>query len=149
MTYGELDARVDAAAGVLQHLGVAPGDRVALLLGNVPAFVEAYFGVLRAGAAAVPLTLGLAPDEVAHALTDSGARVLVVAAVAADDVVDLAIELDVTMLVAGAEEAPPGASRWRDLLDGRTRSTPSNGTTTTSARSSTRPGRRGVRGAPC
>ena len=117
VTYGELDARVDAAAGGLQHLGVQPGDRVAVLLGNVPAFVEAYFGALRAGATAVPLTLGLAPDEVAHALTDSGASVLVVAAVAADDVVDLGLELDVTVLVAGADEAPPGASRWRDLLD--------------------------------
>ena len=116
VTYGELDARVDAAAAGLQHLGVRPGDRVAVLLGNVPAFVEAYFGALRAGATVVPLTLGLAADEVAYALTDSGASVLVVAAVVADQIVDLALELEVTMLVAGADEAPPGASRWRDLL---------------------------------
>ena len=117
VTYRELDARVDAAAAGLQHLGVRPGDRVALLLGNVPAFVEAHFGALRAGATVVPLTLGLAADEVAHALADSGASVLVMAAVVADELVDVAIELDVTVLVAGAEEAPPGASRWRDLLD--------------------------------
>ena len=117
MTYGELDARVDRAAAGLQSLGVARGDRVALLLGNVPAFVEAWVGVLRAGAVAVPLNLGLAPDEVGHALADSGAQVLVVAAVVADDMVDLAAELDVTVLVAGAEEAPANTTRWRDLLD--------------------------------
>jgi long-chain acyl-CoA synthetase len=116
-TYAELDARVDLAAGGFQALGITPGDRVALLLGNVPAFIEAYFGALRCGAAVVPLNLGLAPDEVAHALADSGACVLVAAAVVADDVVDLAIELDVTTLVAGAAEAPPGAQRWRDLLE--------------------------------
>lgn len=116
VTYGDLDARVDLAAAGLQSLGVAPGDRVAVLLGNVPAFVEVYFGALRAGATVVPLTLGLAADEVAHALTDSGARVLVVAAVAADELVDVAVELEVTVLVAGADEAPPGATRWRDLL---------------------------------
>jgi long-chain acyl-CoA synthetase len=117
MTWAELDTRVDRAAGGLQHLGIAPGDRVALLLGNVPAFIEAYYGTLRAGGVAVPLTLGLAADEVAHALADSGASVLVVAAVAADDVVDAAQELDVTVVVAGAQTAPPGTTRWRDLLD--------------------------------
>ena len=117
VTYGDLDARVDAAAAGFQHLGVRPGDRIAVLLGNVPAFVEAYFGALRAGATVVPLTLGLAADEVAHALTDSGTSVLVVAAVVADELVDLANELEVTVLVAGADEAPPGAERWRDLLD--------------------------------
>jgi len=116
-TYGELDARVDRAAAALQDLGVGPGDRVALLLGNVPAFVEAYFGVLRAGAAAVPLTLGLAPDEVGHALSDSGAGVLVVASVVADDMVDLATELDVIVLVAGATDVPSGGTRWRDALE--------------------------------
>ncbi len=116
ITYGQLDDRVDAAAAGLQQLGVAPGDRVAILLGNVPAFIEAYFGALRAGATVVPLTLGLAADEVAHALTDSGARILVVAAVAADELVDVALELDVAVVVAGAEEAPAGATRWRDLL---------------------------------
>ena len=116
VTYGDLDARVDAAAGGFQHLGVRPGDRVATLLGNVPAFVEAHFGALRAGATVVPLALGLAPDEVAHALADSGSCLLVVAAVVADQIVDVALELDVTVLVAGAEVAPPGATRWRDLL---------------------------------
>jgi long-chain acyl-CoA synthetase len=63
VTYGELDHRVDLAAAGFQHLGVRPGDRVAVVLGNVPQFVEAYFGALRAGATVVPLTLGLAPTR--------------------------------------------------------------------------------------
>ena len=116
ITYGELEARVDAAAGGLQHLGVEPGDRVVLLLGNVPAFLEGYFGALRAGATVVPLNHGLAPDEVAHALADSGAHVVIAGAVVADGIVDPALELDVQVLVAGAESAPPGTTRWRDLL---------------------------------
>lgn len=117
LTYRELDERVDRAVGVLQERGIGPGDRVALLLGNVPAFVEAYFAILRAGAAAVPLNLGLAPDEVGYALADSGARVLVAAAAVADGVADLAIELEVDVLVAGSREIPAGTASWRDAVD--------------------------------
>jgi acyl-CoA synthetase (AMP-forming)/AMP-acid ligase II len=76
-TYGELHARVDAATAVLQELGVAPGDRVGLVLGTTPAFVVAACAVLRTGGALVPLLPGLAPDELRHALADSGAEVVV------------------------------------------------------------------------
>lgn len=116
LTYGELDANVDAAAAALQDEGIAVGDVVAIQLGNVPAFVEAYYAVLRIGAVAVPLSIALAPDEVAHALADSGARLFVVGAAVADAMTDVALELDVDVVVAGAEEAPPGARRWTDLL---------------------------------
>ncbi|MBW3620129.1 MAG: long-chain fatty acid--CoA ligase [Actinobacteria bacterium] len=119
LTYGELDARVDAAAGALQHLGVVAGDRVAVVLGNVPAFVEAHFGALRAGAAVVPLNTGLTSDELRHALEDSGARVVVGMAAVADVLLELRDELpDLEhVVVAGGDagvEIP--APRWRDLL---------------------------------
>jgi long-chain acyl-CoA synthetase len=77
-TYAELDDRVDAATASLQELEVAPGDRVALVLGTTPAFVVSACAVLRAGAAMVPLLPGLAPDELRHALADSGAQIAIV-----------------------------------------------------------------------
>ncbi|MBW3658335.1 MAG: long-chain fatty acid--CoA ligase [Actinobacteria bacterium] len=120
LTYGELDARVDAAAGALQHLGVVPGDRVAVVLGNVPAFVEAHFGALRAGATVVPLNTGLTSDELAHALGDSGAKVVVGMAAVADVLLELRDRLpDLEhVLVAGGDAAVEiAAPRWRDLLD--------------------------------
>lgn len=79
ITYAELEGRVSAAAGGLQHLGVEPGDRVGLMLGNTPPFVEAFLGALRAGAVVVPINTGLTGPEVAQILADCSARVLVVA----------------------------------------------------------------------
>ncbi len=120
VTYGELDARVDRAVAALQHLGVEPGDRVAIALGNVPAFVEAHFATLRAGATVVPLNSGLTSDEFRHALADSGASVAVVMPAVADLFLALRDELDTLhhVVVAGADAAVGiDASRWRDLLD--------------------------------
>ena len=56
--------------------GVAPGDRVGIMLPNVPHFPVAYYGVLRAGAVVVPMNVLLKEREVAFYLGDSGAKVL-------------------------------------------------------------------------
>jgi long-chain acyl-CoA synthetase len=89
-SYGALHTRVDAVTGALQHrFGVAPGDRVALVLGTGPAFVEAAAAVLRSGAVVVPLLPGLAPDELRYALADSGATVAIVGPERAEAVADL------------------------------------------------------------
>jgi long-chain acyl-CoA synthetase len=77
VTYAELDERVDRAAAALARLGLRPGDRVALLAGNGPPFVEAVFGAWRAGLVAVPLNVAFTADEVTHILRDSGARAVV------------------------------------------------------------------------
>ncbi len=79
VTYGELDAEVSRGTAALQSLGVRPGDRVAIIIGSSPMFVQAFFAALRAGAAAVPLLPGLAADELRHAIVDSGARVVLCA----------------------------------------------------------------------
>ena len=76
LTYGELAREVDRVAAGLQSLGVAPGDRVAIAMHNVPHFAYAYFGILRAGAVAVPLNAMLTEREVYKILTDSGASVV-------------------------------------------------------------------------
>ncbi len=55
LSYGALHARAERVAGALQVLGVAPGDRVAIVLPTGATFVEAFFGVLRTGAVPVPL----------------------------------------------------------------------------------------------
>jgi long-chain acyl-CoA synthetase len=77
VTYGELDAGVARFAGLLASRGVRAGDRVALLLPNVPAFAEAYYGALRLGAIVVPLNMLLAEREIVDRLEHSGSSVLV------------------------------------------------------------------------
>src|SRR4051794_38503141 len=74
LTRRDVDELSDAVACALAERGVAPGDRVALQLQNVPQFPIAMLGVWKAGAIAVPLNPMLRAREVGKLLEDSGAR---------------------------------------------------------------------------
>jgi long-chain acyl-CoA synthetase len=76
LTYAELDQRSARVAGMLAALGVRPGDRVAIMLPNVPDFAVIYYGILRAGAVVVPMNPLLKEREVGYYLGDSGARLI-------------------------------------------------------------------------
>ncbi len=78
LDYASLDTFARMFAGALRHLGVPPGQHVALLLPNVPQFTVAYFGCHYAGNPVVPLNPLLTPDELAYHLEDSQAAVVVV-----------------------------------------------------------------------
>jgi O-succinylbenzoic acid--CoA ligase len=75
-SFAELDAWASAVAARLAALGVAPGDRVALLARNTPAYVAAVHAAPRAGVILVPLNARLAPAELAWQLADCGASLL-------------------------------------------------------------------------
>lgn len=79
LTYRELDEAVDRAGAGFQGLGLRPGDRVALMIGNTPAIVVALYGAFRAGLVAVPLNTTLTAPEVGAILEHSEARAVVVA----------------------------------------------------------------------
>jgi fatty-acyl-CoA synthase len=70
LDYAALEARVARAASVLAAAGAGRGERVALLLGNRSATLEAVFAAARLGAIAVPLNTRLAPPEIAELLDD-------------------------------------------------------------------------------
>jgi long-chain acyl-CoA synthetase len=76
LSYGALDDLTAQLAGLLRERGVEPGDRVGIMLPNVPQFAVAYYGVLRAGAIAVPMNVLLKRREVAFYLGDPDARVV-------------------------------------------------------------------------
>ncbi|MGC2997311.1 long-chain-fatty-acid--CoA ligase [Streptomyces sp. G35A] len=78
-TYGWLWEQARRYAAVLRANGVRPGDRVAVLLVDTPQFPVVYFGVLAAGAVAVPLNVMSTASEIGHVLTDADARFLVCA----------------------------------------------------------------------
>ncbi|MFF8865274.1 long-chain fatty acid--CoA ligase [Streptomyces sp. NPDC015139] len=75
-TYAELDRLSAQAAALLHTEGVRAGDRVALMLPNVPEFVVLYYAVLRAGAIVVPMNPLLKERETEYHLRDSGAVLL-------------------------------------------------------------------------
>jgi long-chain acyl-CoA synthetase len=80
ISYAELDLQAARAAAVLRDCGVGCGDRVALLLPNIPNWVVCYLAVQRLGAIAVSVNTHLKAPEIAFILSDSGARVLLTSA---------------------------------------------------------------------
>jgi long-chain acyl-CoA synthetase len=76
-SYGELDSLADHFAAALQNLGIVKGDRIAIYLPNLPQFVFAYYGALRAGAIVVTASPLYKERELSHILSDSAAKVLV------------------------------------------------------------------------
>ena len=77
-TYAQFADRARRLAGALRSLGVAPGDRVAFLSLNCHRLLEAYYGVLEAGAILLPLNIRLAPQELAFVLKNAGVKILFV-----------------------------------------------------------------------
>jgi len=76
ITFKELNSRANRVANGLQELGVKKGDRVAIMLPNIPEFVYAFTGTLKLGAVAVPFNTLYKGGEILHILKDSGAKVL-------------------------------------------------------------------------
>ena len=78
VTHGELDRLSDAFAAALAGLGVAPGDRVALLLPNCPQFLIGELGAWKAGAILAPLNPIYTEQELEGALRRTGAETILV-----------------------------------------------------------------------
>ncbi len=73
-TYRELEARVNRLASALRRAGLGKHDRVAFLCPNIPAMLEAHFGVPAAGGVLVAINIRLSSDEIGYILKHSGAR---------------------------------------------------------------------------
>ena len=95
--YGELADRVARLAGHLRSLGLAPGDRIALLMKNHPCYLESLYAAWWAGLAAVPINAKLHHEEVAYIVDHSEAAAML----ASDDL---------------AESSPVASSRLRAIL---------------------------------
>src|SRR3954451_12955345 len=76
VNYAALNEGATRIAGPLKARGLEPGDRVGIMLPNVPYFALVYYGILRAGGVVVPMNVLLKGREVAFYLGDSEAKVL-------------------------------------------------------------------------
>ncbi|MBO0878535.1 MAG: acyl--CoA ligase [Pseudonocardia sp.] len=110
VTYGELALTTARLAGQLQRIGVEPGERVLLYLDNRVEAAESYLAVPRAGAIAVCANPAAATPEVAHVLTDSGARVVITDTAHLRTVRELVAERrdSLAIVVVGAIDGEPG-----------------------------------------
>jgi long-chain acyl-CoA synthetase len=77
ITYAQLDLLSNMFANALASLGVEKSDQVALFLPNIPQFVIAYFGVLKAGAVVTAISPLHREREVEYQLNDSGAEIII------------------------------------------------------------------------
>ena len=77
LTYAQLNGAASMFANALTKLGVQKGDKVALMMPNLPFFPIAYYGILKAGATVVPFNVLFTAREVAYHLQDSDAVLLV------------------------------------------------------------------------
>jgi fatty-acyl-CoA synthase len=75
-TYRAFATRTHRLANALVELGVAPGDRVSFITFNTHHLLEAYYGVIEAGAVLNPVNIRLAPHEIAYILDHAGSRVV-------------------------------------------------------------------------
>ena len=98
LSYAALEERCARAAGALRALGLAHGERVALLLGNRAATLEAVFAAARLGAIAVPLNTRLAAPEITQQLDDCRPALLLH---------ETALGALADAACAGARRAPP------------------------------------------
>ncbi|MGB4548601.1 MAG: AMP-binding protein [Syntrophales bacterium] len=77
ITYGDLRKAVNSLANHLESLGVEKGDKVAVMLPNIPEFVISYFAVLKLGAVAVTLNIMSTSYELRHLLGNSDSKVFI------------------------------------------------------------------------
>ena len=111
INYAALDQVSKLVAGLLQSKGVEAGDRVGIMLPNVPHFPMVYYGILRMGARVVPMNVLLTAREIKHYLGNSGAKLVV----AWEDFAPAAIEAAEEV---GAEVISINPTNVADLIQG-------------------------------
>jgi long-chain acyl-CoA synthetase len=117
MSYLELDKLSDRLAAYLLRRGATPGSPIGLQLPNIPQFLIAYFGILKAGCVAVPLNVLLKAPEVAHQLADSAATRLITWEGSLEEAAKGAAEAGVTEIFAvGHADGTAGAVPFEHML---------------------------------
>ncbi len=120
VSYGLLDEGSARLAAVLADRGMEPGDRVGIMLPNVPYFAVCYYGVLRSGGVVVPMNVLLKRREVAFYLGDSGAKLMFAWEGFADDAKAGAEEAGAECIVVKPgefEELLAGVEPRREVVD--------------------------------
>ncbi|HYJ74386.1 MAG TPA: long-chain fatty acid--CoA ligase [Kineosporiaceae bacterium] len=118
LTYAQVDETSGRVASALLARGLEPGRTVAVHLPNLPQFVLAYFGILKAGLVLMPLNPLLKAPEIAYHLRDSDAAAIVTADLFAEEVLKGVADVgdvDVYVVRTGAGDLPPGTRPFEEL----------------------------------
>ncbi len=118
-SYAELDRQADRLAAALRTLGIARGDRVAIVMPQRFETAVAHIAIYRLGAVAMPLSMLFGPDALEYRINDSGARLALVDETGIANVLEarrLCPQLATLVAVGGAEGR--GDADWTALLAG-------------------------------
>ena len=133
LSYAQLREAAGRMSALLASFGVEPGDRVGLMLPNVPAFPIAFYGALAAGAIVVPMNPLLKSREVSYYLGDSGAKAVIAWHAAAGEAAKGAADAGAQMIAAETPDlsglladvsAAPGSARTGATTTTRSSCTP-------------------------
>ena len=117
LSYRELQGEANRLSNALAGLGVARGDRVALLLAQRPETIVTYLACFQMGAIAVPLSFQFGPEALHHRLADSAAKVAIVDAGTAANLEPVRPELPELSTLIGVAGARASASiAWEETL---------------------------------
>lgn len=118
-TYREFTTRVQKLAGALQKLGLAEGERVALLSLNSARYLEYVFALPWAGGAINPVNTRWSASEVAYSLDDSETQFLIVDDNFVDFIADIKAKSTAlkTVIYAGDKATPEGMLSYETLID--------------------------------
>ena len=119
MTYAELNAAANMFANALTKLGVKKGDKVALMMPNVPYFPIAYYGILKTGATVVPFNVLFTAREVAFHIEDSDAVALVGFSMFGEAAMEGFKQMDACkhLIMASADPSKPFAGDGETIFD--------------------------------
>ena len=126
VSYAELLERTAQIAGHLADNGVQPGETVAIMLPNSVQWVEACFGITRAGAIGVPVSYDSSEPEIAYRLADANCKVVFTSAERADLFVKLQKDARnlKTLIVTDRGASSAKALRYADLIGKAAKSAP-------------------------
>jgi long-chain acyl-CoA synthetase len=102
-SYADLEARSNRVANALTEAGIEPGDRVAMYVENSLQFPETLFGIVKAGAVAVPLNHRMDAETLKYVVDDADAQALVTSPVFPSVGGELAEEVPIAFVPGGAD----------------------------------------------
>jgi long-chain acyl-CoA synthetase len=119
VTYGQIRSLTDNLARGLSRLGIGRGERVLLALPNVPQFIIAYFGILKAGARVVPVSTLCRSAEFEHILGDCRPKAAITSSIVAPELGRAVRSSGCAPLVVCIDSAGGGEAGWHSLLSTR------------------------------
>ena len=119
ISYADLNCRVNSISHLLKQNGIAKGDKVAIMLPNMPEFVYCYFAAIKLGAVAVHLNPSSTSHELMYLLDNSESKVLITAEVNRKKHEDIQVKLASCKTVI-AVDSPDENSPFKKALSAGT-----------------------------